>query len=67
MGIWPLAQGERAGVYDEGAPGVQKDLKKAAYWSEEAAKQGGVSAQLSTSNFYYYGEGVAKDIHKANA
>ena len=63
----PDAQGELSDVYYEGAPGIRQDLKKAAYWSEEAAKQGVVSAQLNTALAYYDGDVVAKDIHVSNA
>ena len=63
----PTAQSELAGVYDEGAPGYPRDLKKAAYWSEEAAKQGDESEQRNLAIYYFYGEGVAKNIDKANA
>ncbi len=63
----PTAQSELAGVYDEGAPGYPKDLKKAAYWSEEAAKQGDETEQRITAIYYFNGEGVPRDIDKANA
>ena len=63
----PNAQSDLSGVYDEGAPGYPKDLKKAAYWSEEAAKQGEASEQRNTAIYYYNGDGVAVDLEKSNA
>lgn len=63
----PTAQGELAGVYDEGAPAYPKDLNKAAYWSEEAAKQGDENEQRNASIYYFNGEGVVRDVKKSMA
>ena len=61
----PEAQSELAGIYRKGAPGFKKDLTKAAYWSEEAAKQGHGTEYRAMAFYYLHGEGVPRDISKA--
>ena len=61
----PDAQSELSLDYDQGTPGLGKDLKKAAYWSEEAARQGDETAQINTFIAYYYGDGVARNTETA--
>lgn len=63
----PDAQAGLAGAYDEGAPGLGKDIKKAAYWSEEAARQGHEGAQRNSAIYYFNGDGVARDLEQSNA
>ena len=63
----PDAQAGLAGAYDEGAPGLGKDIRKAAYWSEEAARQGHEGAQRISAINYFNGDGVARDLEQSNA
>lgn len=61
----PDAQHELGNAYDSGTAGLRKDLKKAAYWSERAARQGESAAQVNTSIAYHYGAGVVRDTEVA--
>ena len=63
----PEAQYELSGIYEKGAPGIGKDLMKAAYWSEDAARQGHEDAQRNSAIYYFNGEGVARDLETSNA
>ena len=71
--VGPIAVGEseRAerplGGVRRGRASYPEDLKKAAYWPEEAAKQGEASEQRNTAIYYFNGEGVARDFENANA
>lgn len=46
--------------------GVEKDLSRAAYWYQKAARQGHVEAQYATGSIYKHGEGVDADPHLAS-
>ena len=48
----PNAQHELGNAYDSGISGLRKDMKKAAYWSEKAARQGDSAAQVNTCIAY---------------
>jgi TPR repeat protein len=45
--------------------GTEKDLGKAFYWYQKAAKGGNVKAMHGLAFRYYYGEGMEKDLEKA--
>ena len=61
----PDAQHELGNAYDSGTAGLHKDLKKAAFWSEKAARQGASAAQVNTSIAYHYGDGVVQNTEVA--
>ena len=44
---------------------VKKDMEKAAYWFQKAARQGLDVAQFNLANCYYHGYGVKKDRKQA--
>ncbi|MBI1215344.1 MAG: hypothetical protein GC185_05945 [Alphaproteobacteria bacterium] len=48
-----------------GAPGVQKDIAKAATWFRRSADQGNAAAQMYMGRLYEHGEGVKQDWHQA--
>lgn len=56
---------EIAAIYHEGKNGIKKDLDKALYWYELAAKNDNSKAQNQLGYFYITGENVTKDATKA--
>lgn len=61
---YPLAECQVGYFYLEGI-GVEKDLKKALYWTERAAEHGDWDAQFNLAWFFEEGVGVEKDMDKA--
>lgn len=44
---------------------IEEDIKKCAYWTETAAKNGNTEAMENLGNMYYYGKGVKQDYKSA--
>lgn len=61
---YPLAECQVGYFYLEGI-GVEKDLKKALYWTERAAEHGDWDAQFNLAWFFEEGVEVEKDMDKA--
>lgn len=61
---YPLAECQVGFFYLEGL-GVEKDVKKALYWTERAANHGDWDAQYNLGAMYEEGLGVEKDMEKA--
>lgn len=53
------------GLMFENGLGTEADMGKAAYWYEEAAKQGHADAAYQLAKLYNKGKGVAEDLPKA--
>lgn len=51
--------------YLDGNNGLKKDPVEAAYWFEEAAKQGNKPACFAIGYMYYYGEHILQNYEKA--
>lgn len=61
---YPLAECQIGYFYFEGL-GIEKDLKKAFYWTNRAAEHGDRDGQFNLAWFYEEAIGVEKDIVKA--
>ncbi len=61
---YPLAECQVGYFYMEGC-GVEKDLEKALYWTERAARHGDWDGQCNLAWFYETGTGVPADLEKA--
>jgi len=60
MSLYPYGQNGLGVCYAYGFY-VEKDVEKAAYWFQKAARQGLDVAQFNLANCYYHGNGVKKD------
>lgn len=61
---YPLAECQVGYFYYEGI-GVAKDIGKAVYWTESAARHGDRDGQYNLACFYEEGIGVEPDMEKA--
>ena len=61
---YPLAECQGGYFYLEGQ-GVEKDLEKALYWTEQAAIHGDWDGQFNLGWFYEEGTAVPADMEKA--
>lgn len=52
-------------LYNLGGGYIEEDIKKCAYWTEKAAKNGNTEAMENLGNMYYYGKGVKQDYKSA--
>lgn len=52
-------------LYNLGGGYIEEDIKKCAYWTEKAAKNGNTKAMENLGNMYYYGKGVKQDYKSA--
>ncbi len=59
------AQVDLAGLYLEGAKGVEKNKQLALEWFQKAAEQGNQAARYYAADLLYRGEGVVQDKAKA--
>ena len=60
----PLAECQVGYFYYEGL-GVAKDMEKAFYWTQRAAKHGDRDGQYNLAEFYENGTGTERDMEKA--
>lgn len=64
MNEYPLAECQVGYFYYEGL-GIEKNLEKAFYWTERAAKHGDRDGQNNLAWFYEDGIGVGIDLEQA--